>query len=190
MSHSSATADPFVSLITTVDAAGCIEPRDAGFWRRAGAAERIAGLTRNRAVIMGRLTFSALSFLHPDRFSFVLTRDPDLLEEGGARFLTGYGYWFMPGLAEALVAARHVSKRVAAPELFVVGGAGVLAEALPSAQRIYRTIAHGRPAGATRLEGLGAPGWRTLHAERPTRSNDGSEHVFEVIERAGRQRDV
>ena len=178
-------AEPLVSLIATIDATGSIEHRDAGFWRRAAAGERIASLTRNRAVVLGRLTFSALSFLQPDRYYFVLTRDPDLLEEGGARFLSGYGYWFMPGLEQALLAARHVSGRVRAPELFVVGGAGVLAEAYPHARRVYRTTSRGRPPGPTRLAGLTEAGWRTVHAERPTRSEDGSEHLFEVVERAG-----
>jgi len=179
----SVAAEPFVSLIATVDETGCIEPRDAGFWRRAGAAKRLDSLTRNRAVVLGRLTFSALSFLQPDRYFFVLTRDPELLEEGGARFLSGYGYWFMPALPEALTAARHIAKRVGTPELFVVGGAGVLAEAYPLAHRVYRTTARGGRKGPTRLEGLGYAGWRSVHAERPTTSEDGSEHIFEVFER-------
>jgi dihydrofolate reductase len=185
MAAPTTTASPFVSLIATVDESGGIEARDVGFWRRSGSVERLDALTRNRAIVLGRRTYASLSFLSPDRWFFVLTRDPDLLEEGGARFLSGYGYWFMPTLAAAIEAARHTSRRISAPELFVLGGAGVLAEAYPSAQRVYRTLARGQRSCTEQLAGLGAPGWRSVHAERAVRSADGSEHQFEVLERLG-----
>lgn len=183
MAVPSVSADPFVSLIATVNGSGAIEPRDANFWRRTGSADRLAALTRNRAVVLGRRTYASLSFLSPDRWFFVLTRDPDLLEEGGARYLSGYGYWFMPSLGAAIEAARHTSRRISAPELFVLGGSGVLAEAYPAAQRVYRTLARGERSGTDRLDGLGDGGWRSVHAERPVRNADGSEHQFEVLER-------
>ncbi|MEW5965048.1 MAG: dihydrofolate reductase [Pseudomonadota bacterium] len=183
MAVPSKSAEPIVSLIATVDENGSIEARDANFWRRTGSAERLDALTRNRAIVLGRRTYASLSFLSPDRWFFVLTRDPDLLEEGGARYLSGYGFWFMPDLGAGIEAARHIAQRVSAPELFVLGGAGVLAEAYPAAQRVYRTLARGQRSCTERLAGLGDGGWRSVHAERSVRNADGSEHQFAVLER-------
>lgn len=186
MAVPSVSAEPFVSLIATVDENSRIEARDPSFWRRTGSTGRLDALTRNRAIVLGRRTYASLSFLSPDRWFFVLTRDSDLLEEGGARYLSGYGYWFMPTLEAAIEAARHTSRRISAPELFVLGGASVLAEAYPAARRVYRTLARGQRSCAERLAGLGDAGWRSVHAERSVRNADGSEHLFEVLERSNR----
>lgn len=171
-----------VSLIATVNGRGALVRRDGVHYRRPGEIERIAQLTKGRAVIVGRRTFGALSMIPPDRWFLVLTRDDELLEEGGVRFLSGHGYWFMPNFADALHSARNLCVRASAPEIFVAGGPGVFAEALPLAGRVYRIAGEAPPIErAPALPAAETAGWRRLLAEaRPPAAP-----AFEIIERAG-----
>jgi len=169
-----------VSLLAAVDAHGALARRDGLHCRSPHEIGRIARLTRARAVIIGRKTFSSLSIVPPDRWFLVLTRDEDLLAEGGVRYLSGYGYWFVPSFAEALHAAQTLSHRASAPELFVAGGPDPFGEALRLAQRIYlMRVEAPQVAHAIALPRPSTPGWRVVHAEHGS-----PDHTFEIIERS------
>lgn len=165
-------------MIVAVDRHGALVRRDGVHFRRPAEIDRIAQLTRGRAVILGRRTFAAFSMIPPDRWYLVLTRDEDLLSEGGVRYLSGYGYWFIPSFQEALHSARSLSKRASAPELFVAGGPEAFGEALPLAARVYRLLADA-PAieAAAALPSRATKGWRSVLAE------PGGASQFEIIER-------
>jgi len=170
-----------VSLLVSIDRSGALARRDGAHFRRPADLDRIAQLTRNRAVIVGRGTFSALSMIPPDRWYLVLTGDEDLLGEGGVRYLSGFGHWFMPSFNEALASAKSLSRRASAPELFVLGGPRLLAEALSLAARLYRIPANAPPvAEAPALPSAATPGWRQLFRE------GGSAPGLEIIERVNR----
>jgi dihydrofolate reductase len=168
-----------VSLLAAVDPHGVLARRDGPHYRSPQEIDRIGRLTHRRAVILGRKTFGALSMVPPDRWFLVLTRDEDLLAEGGVRYLSGYGYWFLPSFAEALHAARTLSHRASAPELFVAGGPEPFAEALPLAQRLYRMrVEAPQVTPAVALPQPSTPGWRLLHTEIGSAG-----HKFEIVGR-------
>lgn len=173
-----------VSLLVSVDHDGALARRDGVHYRRPAEIDRIARLTRSRAIIVGRRTFSALSMIPPDRWFLVVTGDEDLLAEGGVRYLSGFGHWFMPTFGEALASARSLSRRASAPELFVLGGPQLLAEALSLATRLYRMPADA-PAvtGAPELPSATTHGWRQVFREGGTRAE-----MLEIIERASSKR--
>jgi len=167
-----------VPLSAAGDGRGALVRRDGVHFRRPAEMDRIAQLTRGRAVILGRRTFAAFAMIPPDRWYLVLTRDEDLLAEGGVRYLSGYGFWFVPCFEEALHSARSLSRRASSPELFVAGGPAAFGEALPLAGRVYLL-----PGGAPPLESgpvlpsRATKGWRSLFAE------PGGSAAFEIIER-------
>lgn len=169
-----------VSLLVSVDRDGALARRDGIHYRRPSELDRIAQLTRNRAVVVGRRTFSALTMIPPDRWYLVLTADEDLLAEGGVRYLSGFGHWFMPSFEEALASARSLSTRASAPELFVLGGPRLLADTLPLTRRVYRLPADAPPVdGAPALPSAATPGWRQVFREGSTAAQ-----AFEIVERA------
>ncbi len=168
-----------VSLLLSVDRDGALARRDGVHYRRPADIDRIARLTRSRAVIVGRRTFSALTMIPPDRWFLVVTADEDLLAEGGVRYLSGFGHWFMPTFSEALASAQSLSRRASAPELFVLGGPRLLDEALALAARLYRLPADAPPvAEAPALPSAETPGWRQVFREGGAASP-----AFEIVER-------
>jgi dihydrofolate reductase len=94
-------------------------------------------LTLGHVLVMGRRTFDSIGRPLPGRTTIVVTRNPQ---------------WQVPSklvlrassVAEALAAAGEIDD-----EVFVVGGAGVYAEALPAADRLALTFVDAEPDGDT-----------------------------------------
>ena len=81
----------------------------------------------------------------------MLSRDPDF-EAPGAEVAAS--------LEEALALAANEE------EVFVIGGAGVFAEALPQAERLYLTLVHAEVAGDVFFPEVDAGAWRLVSEER------------------------
>jgi len=80
-------------------------------------------ITMGKPIIMGRKTFDAIGRrLLPGRQTIVITRDKEL---------SGTGFTVVHSISEALATAGDVA------EVMIVGGAGIYAEFLPLAQRLY-----------------------------------------------------
>lgn len=80
-------------------------------------------ITMGKPIIMGRKTFDAIGRrLLPGRQTIVISRDKEL---------SGNGFIVVHSVSEALAAAGAV------PEVMIVGGAGIYAEFMPLAQRLY-----------------------------------------------------
>lgn len=111
-------------------------------------------LTLGHVLVMGRRTFDSIGRPLPGRTTIVVTRNPE---------------WQFPselvlrasGLAEALAAAREIDD-----EVFVVGGAGVYAEALPLADRLALTLVDAEPDGDTFFPDVDWSDWEEV-ARRP-----------------------
>ncbi len=89
-------------------------------------------LTVGHPIIMGRKTYDSIGKPLPKRRSLVLSRDPDYQPEGVE---------VVSSLEHALELTAHDD------EAFVIGGAGVLVEALPRADRLYLTLVHAEVEG-------------------------------------------
>lgn len=100
-------------------------------WHMPKDLKHFAMVTKGHTVIMGRNTYeSVLSYLGkplPDRTNIVITRNPDFKAPGCIVFHT---------LADALKQTNNES------EIFVIGGSQLYSEALPVADKVYRTLIH------------------------------------------------
>lgn len=110
-------------------------------------------LTMGKPIIMGRRTWESLPGLLPHRTHLVVTRDRDYEAQGA---LVAHS------LADVITLASDV------PEMMVVGGANLYAQALPLATRMYLTYVHQHVDGDTRFPDYEAGEWeevsRTRHA--------------------------
>ena len=116
-----------VSLVAAVARGGVIGRDNAIPWRIPEDARRFRELTLGHPVVMGRRTWDSL----PDRFrplpgrrNVVVTRNRDWHAEGAER-------------AGSLTNALGLLD--GAPQVFVIGGAGIYAEALPLADELLLT---------------------------------------------------
>jgi dihydrofolate reductase len=91
--------------------------------------------TKGHPVVMGRKTMESLGKPLRNRRNIVVTRNPQLTNEGFEVF---------PGLSEALSSARETESE----EIFVIGGGQIYAQALPMADRLYITEVHASFPGA------------------------------------------
>lgn len=135
-------------------------------WHLPADLRRFKALTMGKAMIMGRKTFDSLPGLLPGRRHIVLTRDPA---------------WHRDGAETALSPAAALI--LAGDDAVVIGGADVIAQLEPLADRIELTEVHGVFAGDTVMPAPGVE-WceiaRTAHdgydfvtLERPDRRGGG-----------------
>ena len=116
-----------VSLLAAVARGGVIGRDNAIPWRIPEDARRFRALTMGHAVVMGRRTWDSL----PDRFrplpgrrNVVVTRNPD---------------WHADGVERAASLDDALRLLDSAPEVFVIGGGELYAEALPLADALLLT---------------------------------------------------
>lgn len=117
---------PRLSLIAALDHNRLIGARNGLPWHIPADLLYFKQHTAGKPVVMGRRTFESLGRPLPNRQNIVVSRDPQLtLPDGVARAGT---------LSEATRLAGNV------PEVMVIGGAQLYAEALPQADRLYLTL--------------------------------------------------
>ncbi|MEM7582179.1 MAG: dihydrofolate reductase [Acidobacteriota bacterium] len=104
-------------------------------------------LTLNHPIIMGRKTYESIGKPLPKRRSIVLSRDPAYQPAGVE---------VVHSLEQALTLAAQDD------EAFVIGGAGVLIEALPRADRLYLTQVHAEVEGDVVFPPVDTRHWRLL----------------------------
>lgn len=92
-------------------------------WRIPGEQKRFRELTLGHTVIMGRRTFAEIGKPLPGRRTIVLSRDPA----------------FQPAGCEAASSLANAIEMAGDTKIFIAGGAGVYAEALPLCRYLYVT---------------------------------------------------
>ncbi|HEY6870469.1 MAG TPA: dihydrofolate reductase [Novosphingobium sp.] len=135
-------------------------------WHIPADLRRFKSLTMGKAMIMGRKTFESLPGLLPGRRHIVLTRDTGWQAQGAE-------------VARDLAAALAL----AGDESAVIGGAEVIALALPLASRIELTEVDADIPGDTFLPPLGS-GWRETSRESHEPSGDKPGFSFVTLTRA------
>ena len=118
-------------------------------WRLPADLRRFKALTLGKPILMGRRTHESIGRVLPGRRNLVLSR----------LAFAAPGCEVVASLDEAL------SCCAGEPEVMVIGGATVYAEALPRAERIYLTIVDGEFAGDTFFPPLPEGEWREVEAE-------------------------
>ena len=142
-----------LSLIAAVAENGVIGYKGALPWRLPDDMAHFRRTTLGKPVVMGRKTYESLGRPLPRRTNVVVTRNPDFAAPN---------VQVARNLDAALVLAAE------APEVVVIGGAMLYAEALPAARRIYLTRVYGRPAGDVYFPELDPAEWHeSLLLEHP-----------------------
>ncbi|MDX1435022.1 MAG: dihydrofolate reductase [Gammaproteobacteria bacterium] len=139
-----------VSLVVAMAEDGVIGVDNRLPWRLSADLRHFRALTMGKPIIMGRRTHESIGKALPGRENIVLSRDSAYRAEGCT-------------VKESLEAALAHTAR--APEVMIIGGADVFAEALPIAERIYLTILYARFAGDTRFPDYDASEWREIERE-------------------------
>lgn len=115
-----------ISLIAAMSKNRVIGLNNAMPWHIPEELKYFKATTMGKPMIMGRKTFDAIGRrVLPGRKTIVLTRDKDL---------QGENFTVAHCVADALKEAEN------APEVMIIGGAGVYKEFLPLAQRLYISI--------------------------------------------------
>ena len=142
-----------VSAVVAAAANDVIGADGALPWHLPADMRRFKALTSGGVVVMGRATYeSILARLGrplPGRTSVVVSRTPH--DPDGEEVI------FQASVPAALATAARLAAAAGQGEVFVIGGASVYQQALPSVHRIYLTRIHQDVPGDTFMP----PGWLT-----------------------------
>jgi dihydrofolate reductase len=144
-----------LSMIAAVAENGVIGNKGTLPWRLPDDMAHFRRTTLGKPVVMGRRTYESLGRKPlPRRTNVVVTRDPNFSAPPNVK------------VAHSLDAALVLAAE--APEVVVIGGAELYAEALPAARRIYLTRVYARPAGDAFFPELDPAEWHeSLLLEHP-----------------------
>ncbi|RNL65056.1 dihydrofolate reductase [Nocardioides marmoriginsengisoli] len=133
-------------------------------WRIPADFAHFKALTLGHVLVMGRATYESIGRPLPGRTTIVLTRDPGWSAEGVL-------------VAGDLEAALRLAEEID-PEVFVVGGASVYAEALAVADAQVLTEVHLAPEGDTRYPEFSPDDWVEERREPHLDGETGYEFVW------------
>ena len=139
-----------LSLVVAVAQNGVIGRNNALPWHIPEDLKEFKRITLGKPVIMGRKTYQSIGRPLPGRVNVVVTRDPDWRAEGVT-------------VASSLTDAV---KKADSGEAMVIGGAGLFAEALGRAQRLYLTEIHRDYDGDVRFPDWDRAQWREVARRR------------------------
>lgn len=139
-----------VSLIVAVAENGVIGKRGAQLpWHLSADLKRFRSLTTGHPVIMGKNTYETIGHPLSERKNIVVTHNQSYRAEGCT---------VTHSLEEALDEVKLDD------EVFVIGGAQLLTQALPIATKLYLTVVHANPAGDVYFE-YDLSGWHQVSTE-------------------------
>jgi dihydrofolate reductase len=145
-----------ISLVVAVADNGVIGRDGTLPWRISSDLKTFRRLTLGKPLIMGRRTFQSLKKPLDGRDNIVVTRNTGYRPEG-ALVATDFD--------TALAIARDCAKKRGVDEIAVIGGTSVFAEALPIADRIYKTEVHGSPDGDAYFPPIDWSAWHEVGRE-------------------------
>ncbi|UCH53913.1 MAG: dihydrofolate reductase [Pseudomonadota bacterium] len=119
-------------------------------WHLPNDLKHFRRITTGHPIIMGRKNFESIGKPLPQRTNIVVTRD---------RNYSAPGCIVVHSLAEALAAAEPAS------EAFIIGGAQIYEQALPTAKRMHLTLVHADVSGDTRFPDFVWSDWRIVDRE-------------------------
>jgi len=169
MDTSGKKAGPVLSLVVAAGERNEIGKDGRMPWHLPADLKHFKAVTLGKPVIMGRRTHESIGRALPGRRNIVVTRNPGYRAEGCE---------VAHSLQEALDLAGD------APEVMVIGGAGLYREALPLADRIYLTRVAGQFDADTHFPGFAAGKWQEKErVHRPADERNACACEFIVLER-------
>jgi dihydrofolate reductase len=164
---------PEIVLVVAVADNDVIGNDGAMPWHLPADLRHFRRLTVGKPVVMGRKTFESIGKPLPGRHNIVLTRQ---------RGWSADGVTVVPNLAEA-IAAAGMNPNARAPEIMVIGGAQIYAEALPIATRVELTRIHVAPEGDTVFPPLDPAQWVEAGRVAHSAEDDAPAHDFITLVR-------
>ena len=159
-----------LTLVAAVADNGVIGRDGALPWHLPDDLRYFRNCTLGKPVVMGRRTFESIGKPLPARRNLVLTR---------AAAASGAGVEYVSSLAAARALAQDE------PELCVIGGASLYAQALGAATRIHLTQVHAEVAGDVYFPLAELAGWREIERlEHPSDARHAYAMSFVTLERA------
>jgi dihydrofolate reductase len=156
-----------LSIILSVAENGTIGAEGKLPWHLPADLRYFRELTFGHPVIMGRRTFESIGRPLDGRTNIVIT----------SQNIAIAGTIVTHNLEEAVRAARA---EAGSPEIFMIGGARVFAEALPLADRLYITYVKGAFVGDAFCPRIDPGKWRTV--SRRTKDADAkNDHAMEFV---------
>jgi len=152
---------PLISIIAAVAENRAIGIHNRLPWHLPADLKYFRNKTLGHHVIMGRKNYQSIGKPLPQRTNIVITRDPGFDAPGCV---------VVNSIDAALAAADGD------PEVFIIGGAGIYAQSLPFADRLYLTLVHHSFEGDTYFPELE---WALTSATRipiPLSCSTGAEH--------------
>lgn len=141
---------PNLSLIAAVADNNVIGVNNQMPWHLSADLKRFKQLTLGKPMLMGRKTWESLPGLLPGREHIVITRDPHYSAPGAD---------LQPSLSAALDALQDT------PEIMLIGGAELYAQAMPYASKMYLTAIHLTPQGDRYFPAIDAQIWHEIARE-------------------------
>lgn len=158
-----------ITLIVAAADNGVIGRDNALPWHLPEDLKRFKRLTMGKPIVMGRKTHQSIGKPLPGRQNIVLTRDANYRAEGVT----------VVNDVEAAIAAAGD-----APEIMIIGGAGLFQLFLPRAGRVHMTRVHGDITGDIHWAELDTRDWRAVHrAPHPADERHAYAMTFEVWEK-------
>lgn len=170
-----------VSLIFAMNGDRIIGNKRELPWYLPSDLQRFKALTTGKPVIMGRKTFDSILARNrkplPDRCNVVITRNAAPWKHRQSTHPELFrNCVFVESLHEGLRLMEP------SPEVFIIGGAAIYAQALPLANRIYFTQVQGKFEGDTTFPQFNPHEWKTLHDEIVL--TDNHPYAYSILERA------
>jgi dihydrofolate reductase len=119
-------------------------------WRCPTDLQHFKALTMGHHMIMGRKTFDSIGKPLPGRTTIVVTRNPDLQ---------------IPGCTMAASLPEALAACAGDPQIFIVGGAEIYAQALPLADTLYITEIKKPVEGDAHFPNFGLDVWQEIARE-------------------------
>ena len=155
-----------ISLVVARADNGVIGRDNALPWRIPADLAHFKQLTMGKPIVMGRRTFESIGRPLPGRLNIVLTRDRD---------------WRADGVTVSASLPDVLANDV--PEIAIIGGALVYADALPLATHVHLTEVHAAPEGDTWLPAFDASEWLETSREAHGAADGQPGYSFVTLER-------
>lgn len=164
---------PLISIIAAVAENRAIGIHNRLPWHLPADLKYFRNKTLGHHVIMGRKNYQSIGKPLPQRTNIVVTRDPGFDAPGCV---------VVNSIGAALAAADGD------PEVFIIGGAGIYAQSLPFADRLYLTLVHHSFEGDTYFPEFEWAQWKEISKEfhEPDERNP-YPYTFVVLDRSRRQ---
>jgi dihydrofolate reductase len=163
-----------ISLIVARARDGAIGRKGALPWRITEDLKYFKRLTVGKPVVMGRKTWDSIGRPLPGRHNIVVTRNKAWQATGAT---------VVANLAEA-IAATGLDTDVRAPEIMIIGGGEIYAQALLFADRVYLThVDIDVPDADAHFPALDAGQWREVAREAHAAQGETPGFAFVTLER-------